>query len=385
MRRPRGRGVGLPALLVVSALVAAACGGDGGTDTTAAGGTETTAAGATETTAAVTATTAGATDTTAAAGAEGPFTIGVSNTLVGNGWREQMICSIKAEALASGVVDEVVVVNRNGGPTEQIADLEGLISQGVDAIIFNPTDREGLNDVIEAGAAQGIVMVAVDQAVTAPSAYVVTNDQVAYGRIGAEWLFEQLGGEGSVAYMRGIDGVPADTDRDTGFQEALAENPDIEVAAEVFTGWDPSTGAQQALDIISTQEIDGIWTSGIDYTVVEQFETADEPFVPIVGADNNGFVEQLIELEGDGLTGAAVTNPPAIGAVGTSVALSALQGEDVPRETILTPEVFASDDQAALEQLYDPEQQPGWSTFVEIEPYTTYEAAQVSECVGPGE
>ena len=387
MRRPIGRSVGLLALLVVFALVAAACGGDGGTDTTAAGGTATTAAGGTETTAGggTGTTAAGGTETTAAAGGEGPFTIGVSNTLVGNGWREQMICSIKAESLASGVVDEVVVVNRNGGPTEQIADLEGLISQGVDAIIFNPTDREGLNDVIEEGAAQGIVMVAVDQAVTAPSAYVVTNDQVAYGQVGAEWLFEQLGGEGNVAYMRGIDGVPADTDRDTGFQEALAANPDIEVVEEVFTGWDPSTGAQQALDIITTQEIDGIWTSGIDYTVVEQFEAADKPFVPIVGADNNGFVQQLIELEGDGLTGAAVTNPPAIGAVGTSVAISVLQGEDVERETILTPEVFSSDDQEALEGLYDPEQQPGWSTFVEIDPYTSYEAAQVSECKGPGE
>ena len=91
--------------------------------------------------------------------------VGVSNTLVGNGWREQMICAIKAEASASGVVDKVIVVNRNGGPTEQIADLEGLISQGVDAIILNPTDREGLNAVIEAAIAQGIVVVAVDQAV----------------------------------------------------------------------------------------------------------------------------------------------------------------------------------------------------------------------------
>ena len=52
------------------------------------------------------------------------FTLGVSNTLVGNAWREQMICAIKAEASASGLVDEVVVVNRNGGPTEQIADLD---------------------------------------------------------------------------------------------------------------------------------------------------------------------------------------------------------------------------------------------------------------------
>ena len=107
-----------------------------------------------------------------------------------------MICAIKAEATASGLVDSVIVVNRNGGPTEQIADLEGLISQGVDAIILNPTDREGLNAVIESAIAQGIVVVAVDQAVTAEGAYVATNDQTAYAQLGAEWLFEQLGGSG---------------------------------------------------------------------------------------------------------------------------------------------------------------------------------------------
>ena len=37
----------------------------------------------------------------AAPAKESGFTIGVSNTLVGNGWREQMICAIKAEASAS--------------------------------------------------------------------------------------------------------------------------------------------------------------------------------------------------------------------------------------------------------------------------------------------
>ncbi len=80
-----------------------------------------------------------------------------------------------------------------------------------------------------------------------------------------------------------------------------------------------------------------------------------------------------------------MTNPPAIGGVGTSIAISGSQGEDVERETILTPEVFDSDDQEALEGLYDPDQQVGWSTYVEIDPYTSYEAAQVSECKGPGE
>ena len=317
---------------------------------------------------------------------EGGFVVGVSNTLVGNGWREQMICAIKAEATASGLVDSVVVVNRNGGPTEQIADLEGLISQGVDAIILNPTDREGLNAVIESAIAQGIVVVAVDQAVTAEGAYVATNDQTAYARLGAEWLFEQLGGSGKVVEMRGIDGVPADTDRHNGFMEALANYPDIEVVASTFTGWDPSTGAQQALDLITTQEIDGIWTSGIDYSVVEQFQVADVDFVPIVGADNNGFVEQLIQLADAGLMGAAVTNPPAIGAVGMAIALDALTGNNPPHETILTPKVFTTADLDALNAIYAPDEQVGWSTYVDIEPYTSYNgSADVSACTAPGE
>ena len=165
----------------------------------------------------------------------------MSNTLAGNGWREEMICSVKAQSLASGQVSEVIVISRNGGPTEQIQDLQNLISQGVDAIIVNPSDREQLNPVIEEAIAQGIVVVAVDQAVTAEGAYVATNDQVEYGRLGAQWLADELGGEGSVLYMRGIEGVPADDDRHAGFSEVMEEYPDIEIK-EVFSGWDFTAG-----------------------------------------------------------------------------------------------------------------------------------------------
>src|ERR1700704_6971660 len=137
------------------------------------------------------------------ASAADKYVVGVSNTLTGNGWREEMICSIKAQAEASGMVSKVIVANRNGGPSEQIADLRNLISAGANVIIVNPSDREALNPVIKQAHAKGIVVVAVDQAVSAPEAYVLSNDQVAYGRLGAEWLFEKLGGKGNVVEMRG--------------------------------------------------------------------------------------------------------------------------------------------------------------------------------------
>src|SRR3712207_6175810 len=102
------------------------------------------------------------------------WVLGVSNTLVGNGWREEMICAVKAQARASGKVRRVIVANRNGGPAEQSADIRNLISAGANAIIINPSSPTALNPVIAQAAARGIRIVSVDQRVTAPQAYNVT-------------------------------------------------------------------------------------------------------------------------------------------------------------------------------------------------------------------
>ena len=82
---------------------------------------------------------------TGGANAAQQFVIGVSNTHIGNSWREEFVCSIKAEALASGLVSKVVLANREAGPSEQIADLRTMISAGVNAIIINPSDEKALN------------------------------------------------------------------------------------------------------------------------------------------------------------------------------------------------------------------------------------------------
>jgi ribose transport system substrate-binding protein len=322
-----------------------------------------------------------------AAAADKKFVVGVSNTLIGNGWREEMICSIKAQAKASGLVSKVILANRNGGPPEQIADLRNLISAGVNAIIVNPSSRDALNPVIKQAAAKGIVVVAVDQAVSAPEAYVLTNDQVAYGRLGATWLFEQLHGKGDVVEMRGIDGVPADSDRHEGFTEALKKYPGIHVVATTFTGWALNTTSKQIRDLLASgKQIDGVWTSGIDSVVPEAYRTAHKPFVPVVGADNNGFIGQLIDWKADGLTGAAVTNPAAVGGAGLAVALDVLQHKSHPHVIKLTPEVWDNTTDAGVAKLKSVHQanlDPFYSVATEVKPYTTYTPAQMIACEGP--
>ena len=180
-------------------------------------------------------------------------------------------------------------------------------------------------------------------------------------------------------YMRGIDGVPADADRDTGFQEVMAEYPDIEIK-EVFTDWDFTEGGDIAVQEFTAADYDGVWTSGIDYTVVNAFETAGKEPVPVVGADNNGFVKQLL----DGAPGAPVTNPAVIGGVGTTIALQVLNGEEVEQTTLLTPQVWdLENNQAELEANYFADRDDTFSSAVTVEGYTTYEPAAAPRLQGP--
>jgi ribose transport system substrate-binding protein len=312
------------------------------------------------------------------------FTIGVSNTLVGNGWREGMICSIKAQALKSGQVSSLRIAHRQTDTAGQIADIRTMISAGVNAIIINPSNANALKPIAAQARARGIQVVFIDQYVNAPGAYNATNDQVAYGRIGAEWLFTKLRGRGNVVEMRGIAGVPADTDRHKGFLQAKRKYPNIRVVKSVFTGWQFAPGGKQMLDLLNSgQRVDGVWTSGIDYTVVNAFRTARKPYVPVVGADNFGFIRQ-VKGRYPGLQGAAVTNPSSIGGVGVTVALRALNRQSVPRWVKLKPDVWTwPADRSKINRFAQPGAAADASAQLQISPWTTYSLAQYKACKGP--
>ena len=109
-----------------------------------------------------------------------------------------------------GEVSDGTWIHRNTDAAGQLSDIRTLIAAEPDAIIFNPLDAEAFNDALDEAQDAGIVTVAIDAAVTDPETYNLSNDQVTYGRIGAEWLFEHIGGEGRVWYMRGIAGHPAE-------------------------------------------------------------------------------------------------------------------------------------------------------------------------------
>ena len=342
-----------------------------------------------------------ASEPAASAPASGSYRIGYSNGGgVGNGFREEQVCTAKAEALASGQVSELITIHRNTDAAGQLQDIRDLIAADVDAIVFNPNDPAALNEALAEAQAAGITTVAVDAFVTDPNTYNLYNNQVEYAKLGAKWLFDQMGGEGTVYYMRGFAGHPADTDRHTGFQEVLADYPNITVVPGpegVHTGWDPATTTQLINDFISSGQYDniqGIWTSGMDSQVVDAIKAANKDYVPIVGADLGAFVNQLLTEEG--LEGAAVTNTAAVGGAGVGLALKLLNGETVetaegasqPNTVLLDPVLadnVSDEGKATLESWQVDGLDPLWPLGLEIEGYTTYTPEQAVECKGPGE
>jgi ribose transport system substrate-binding protein len=324
----------------------------------------------------------------AASAAAKMYSIGFANGGgVGNGWRESSICSVKAQAAASGQVSSVTVINHDTDAAGQLTDIRDLIAKKVDAIIINPNDPDALNPAIAEAIAAGIKVVAIDASVTAPGAYNLSNDQVQYAYLGAKALFEQMGKKGAVVYMRGIAGHPADTDRDTGFKKALAEYPNITVAKELVTKWDPATAVSQINDVMSSGvPFDGIWTSGVDSSIVDAMKTANHPLVPIVGADNSGFVTQLLNEKG--LVGAAVTNPSAVAGAGVTLALKLLAGDKVETTTHVTPELWdntTAAGKAALATAQNPKLPPLWPLGLTVKDWTSYTVDDVIACKGPGE
>jgi ribose transport system substrate-binding protein len=313
-------------------------------------------------------------------GGSDKYSIGYSNGGgVGNGFREEQVCTAKAEALSSGKVDTLTTIHRN------------------------PNDPEALNPALEEAKAAGIKTVSVDAFVTNPDTYNLYNNQVEYAYLGAKWLFEKLGGKGNVYYMRGFAGHPADTDRHTGFQKALAEYPDIVVLPTIegeHTQWDSAKATELMNNWIASgkyDETDGIWTSGMDIEIVDAIKAAGKKFVPVVGADRGGFVTALLDETGyAGLEGAAVTNTAAVGGAGISLALKLLAGEKVetdssapqPNTVLLVPVVAADDNDAGrktLDSWLVEGLDPTWPLGLTIEGWTTYTPEQAIACKGPGE
>jgi ribose transport system substrate-binding protein len=279
---------------------------------------------------------------------EGPYTIGISNSFIGNAWRTQMIQMAKAWAATPEVapmIEELIVVSTGEDVEAQIAAMDNMIALGVDAIILNAATPTGFDAVIRRAADAGIIVVSFDNIVTAPEAVLVNEDQVEFGRVMAEDLVMRMNGTGNVVMVNGVPGTSVDTDRNTGAKAVFSEYPDINIIAELEGQWGSGVAQQVMADFLATQpEINGVWIQGGGPGVIQAFDDAGYALVPMAGEAENGFRKALAERGDEGLVGISVGQTPGMVAVSMQAALELLQGRELPRNIAMPLPLVTSED-----------------------------------------
>ena len=129
----------------------------------------------------------------------------------------------------------------------QNTQIENLVTMGSNVILLNPYDSEGVVNSVASAVDQGVGVITMDVDCEGSTAY-LASDNYLIGQMLAEYVIEQLGGEGQIAIIDGIV-VSSLKDRTEGFMDTIAES-NIEVVAEQQTAHARDTALSSAENIL---------------------------------------------------------------------------------------------------------------------------------------
>ncbi len=267
-------------------------------------------------------------DADADAAPDGGFTIGVSNGFTASEWRTQMIDNLEEafeEYQEQGLVEDLIIENDDVDEAGQIEQIRNLVNAGVDAIIINPNSPDALNAAFDEAAAEGVLIYAVDQAVTSESVTNVVIDQGEWAQISAEWLADEVGEGGEIVMVNGIAGHPANEARVSGATSVFDE-AGVEVVAEANADWSQAEGQTVMQELLSQygDQIDGVWAQdGTAEGVLRALIDEDRLDLTTTGEARAGYLRLWDENDVDTI---GVINPPGVGVTAMRVALQELQG-----------------------------------------------------------
>ena len=244
-----------------------------------------------------------------------------------------MVDSAKKWAADRPDVETVFAQGKSGTDDEgEIAAIESMITQGVDAIAITPTSpnvQAALDKAVQAG----IKVVLVDNDIPdwKGKSSVVATDNLAGGKLAGTWLKEHLPAGAKLAVLKGRLGAPSLEDRVTGMLDTLGNAATV-VGGSPATDCDQTKGLDAAADLLTanpdltalyaacgppaTGALTAIRNAGITpgkITVVG-FDASGDEIKAILAGEEAGSVAQF---------------PDKMGSLGIETAYKAAKGETV--------------------------------------------------------
>jgi ABC-type sugar transport system substrate-binding protein len=168
-----------------------------------------------------------------------------------NPWVGTLADGGKAEAEKRGA--KIDVLNGALDTATQVSQLQQAVADGVDGILIETVEADGVVPAVQQANRAGIPVVAVNSGVGAGAEVVtfVGVDQKDYGRGLAKLAIQAKPGGGKVAIIRGVAGNPIEVDRTAGIKEVLAQNAGYQTVAEVTDSWNNDDNLAAVQDLLN--------------------------------------------------------------------------------------------------------------------------------------
>ena len=266
--------------------------------------------------------------------AEGKAEYAVVLKVLSSQFWQTMRDGIQAEADKMGIKVDIYAANTEDDVEGQVTLLENAISTGYKAIGVAPISDVNLNNAIADATSKGIKIVNIDEKVNmdalaelggACTAYVAT-DNVAVGKLGAEYLIEQIGGAGEVAIVEGKAGAVSGENRRDGAKAAF-EAAGLTIVESQPADWDRTKAYDVATnDITAHPDLKAIYCCNDTMAMgVQEAVEASGKDIKVCGTDGN---DDAIQSVADGKLAATVAqDPAAVGAKGLQLMVEAVEND----------------------------------------------------------
>ena len=279
--------------------------------------------------------------TSALAEAHSTYTIGITQNNVGvDSYQTTYEQAFIAAAEANDNV-EVVVLDAGGDVARQIAQMEDLIQQEVDAIIIWPTNGEAVIPAVRKASQADIPVVVTNSNIAEAGFDFVSSfsgpDNVTQGARSAEIMcdrFKALGieDEARVVEITGQPGYTTAIERSDGFQDRLPEVcPNVELVESQPGDWNREK-SQQVMEafLVKYDDIDGVYAGDDNMGVgaLNAAKAAGRDGITFVGATNFAVGYEAM-ADGD-YWGSIYQSPVDDAEAALKTAIDTLNGEDLP-------------------------------------------------------
>lgn len=280
--------------------------------------------------------------------ADGNYVIGVSYEGQTNDWASSLLYHLQYsfDIKYADQVEEVIYESADGDATQQVSQIENLLTRDLDALMIQPLSESALVTVIEDASDSGVPVIVFGSSVLSED-YVtyVDRDNYAAGNTIASWTCEAMGGEGKVVTIMGEPGSGYSEDVLRGVSDALEECPGIENVGTDYGEYSPAVTKQIMETFLSANpDIGGVIVDGglMGLGILEAYTDRglDYPYMTV--DDWNGFQKAAQEV---GYTDyISIPGGSEASAVAVDLLFEHLAGEDVPKESLIEPELMSGDE-----------------------------------------